>query len=105
MKVGVFMEQVEVVYQNNGFVITKHPGVRVYDDEVINEEDRIYRIKLLGTNQPTIDDCCELVYYLLLNKKYEHMFQKYKKKILEAVDKADKDGIRINKNMSIDKWM
>jgi len=105
VKVGNIMEQEKIVYQNNGFIITEHPRKREYENETINENDRIYRIALLGSNQPTIDDCCELVYYLLKNKVYEHKFKEYKSKILYAIERADKDGVRINRNMSMDSWM
>jgi len=83
------MEQEKIVYQNNGFVITEHPRNRNYNYSEINRRDRIYRIKINGINQPTIEDCAMLVYYLLKNKILEKPFQEYKEKILDAINKAE----------------
>ena len=79
----------KIVYQNNGFIITEHPRVRQYDVPEINKYDRIYRVKIVGTNQPTIDDVAKLVYYILKNKILENPFQEYKEKIFDAINKAD----------------
>ena len=92
MMVGIFMEQVKTVYENNGFSITEHPRKREYNDERINENDRIYRIHLrYGSNQPTIEDAAKLVYYLLVNKIYEGKFQEYKEIILDEIYQAERD--------------
>ena len=85
------MEQGKIIYQNNGFIITEHPRKRVYGDPVINKKDKIYRIQIIGINQPTIDDCAELVYYLLKNKIYYNKFLGYKDKILNAIKKAENE--------------
>ena len=85
------MVQGKIVYQNNGFIITEHPRVREYNDDEINEKDRIYRIQIIGINQPTIDDCAKLVYYLLKNKVKENKFQEYRMKILDVINKAKFD--------------
>jgi len=90
------MEQEKIVYQNNGFIITEHPRKREYYDEIINNMDRIYRIRIEDTNQPTIDDCAMLVYYLLYNKIKENKFQEYRIKILEAIHKAKFDRKKRN---------
>ena len=89
VKVGNIMEQEKIVYQNDGFIITEHPRKREYNDSEINRRDRIYRIKIVGTNQPTIDDCSKLVYYLLKNKIIESKFQEYKEIILDSINKAE----------------
>ena len=91
MKVGRDMEQEKIVYQNNGFIITEHPRKREYDDSEINRRDRIYRFKIVGTNQPTIEDCAKLVYYLLKNKILENPFQEYKEIILDAITQAENE--------------
>ena len=83
------MEQGKIVYQNNGFVITEHPRFRNYNIEEIQRKDRIYRINLDRTNQPTIEDVAMLVYYILKNKVLENPFQEYKEKILDAINKAE----------------
>ena len=83
------MEQGKIVYQNNGFIITEHPRKREYSDPIVVKSDKIYRIKLIGTNQPTIEDCAELVYYLLKNKIYYKKFLEYKIIILDAIKKAE----------------
>ena len=89
VKVGNIMGQEKIVYQNNGFIITEHLRKREYNDSEINRRDRIYRIKIDGSNQPTMDDCAMLVYYLLKNKILENPFQEYKEKILDAINKAE----------------
>ena len=84
------MEQGKIVYQNNGFIITEHPRVREYFNSEINDNDKIYRIKLLyNTNQPTIQDVGKLVYYLLKNKILENKFQEYKEIILDEINTAE----------------
>jgi len=83
------MVQGKIVYQNNGFIITEHPRKREYNNREINEYDRIYRIQITGINQPTIEDCAMLVYYLLKNKILEKPFQDYKEKIYDAINKAE----------------
>jgi len=88
--VGINMEQEKVVYKNGSFWITEHPRQRVYDDERINQNDKIYRIHINNCNQPTIEDAGRLVYYLLVNKIYEHKFQEYKEKILDEINKAER---------------
>ena len=91
MKVGRDMEQEKIVYQNNGFIITEHPREREYGDSEINRRDRIYRIKIVGTNQPTIEDCAMLVYFLLKNKILENKFYEYKDIIMDAINKAENE--------------
>lgn len=81
--------QGKIVYQNNGFIITEHPRKRDYVISEIQMNDRIYRIRLDGINQPTINDCAMLVYFLLKNKILEKPFQKYKEIILDAINKAE----------------
>ena len=89
VKVGNIMEQEKIVYQNNGFIITEHPRKREYSDSEINRRDRIYRIKIVDTNQPTIEDCAKLVYYLLKNKIIENKFYEYKDIIIDAINQAE----------------
>lgn len=83
------MEQGKIVYNNNGFSIIELPRKREYGIKEINDNDRIYRIRLLGDNQPTIEDVAKLVYYILKNKILENPFQEYKEIILDAINKAD----------------
>ena len=91
MKVGIYMEQGKIVYQNNGFIITEHPRKKVYHDSEINRRDKIYRFKIVGTNQPTIDDCAKLVYYILKNKILDNPFYEYKDKMLDAINQAENE--------------
>jgi len=83
------MEQGKIVYQNKGFTITEHPRIRDYGIPEINRKDRVYRIMLSGTYQPTIEDCAKLVYFLLKNKVVENKFYEYRDMILDAVYKAE----------------
>jgi len=85
------MAQGKIVYRNNGFIITEHPRKREYNDDEINEKDRRYRIQIIGINQPTIDDCAMLVYFILKNKIKENKFQEYRIKILNSINKAKFD--------------
>ena len=93
-KDGNIMEREKIVYQNNGFIITEHPRKREYNDGEIDRRDRIYRLKIIGTNQPTIEDCAKLVYYLLKNKVLENPFQEYKEIILDAINQAEQERFR-----------
>ena len=86
--VGINMEQGKTVYQNKGLIITEHNGVREYPDQLINKYDKIYRIKIVGTNQPTIEDAAALVFFLLRNKIKDTKFEEYKMIILDAINKA-----------------
>ena len=104
VKVGNIMEQEKTVYKNNGFIITEHPRKREYDDPLINKKDRIYRIKIIGTNQPTIEDCAELVYYLLKNKIYYKKFVEYKDIILNSIKRAENDREDDN-NGKLEDWI
>ena len=101
--VGNNLEQEKIVYQNNGFVITEHPRIKTYDDELLNENDKVYRIKIIGTNQPTFDDICETLFYLLKNKIYDGAFLQYKGKVLDTILKAEKER-SVNHN-KLDNWM
>jgi hypothetical protein len=87
--VGIIMEREKIVYQNNGFIITEHPRKRDYNIKEINDKDKIYRLKIIGTNQPTIDDICNLVFFILRNKVLDNPFYEYKDKILDAINKAE----------------
>jgi len=84
------MELGNIVYKNNGFIITEYPGVRQYDVSEIDRRDRIYRFQLnTKENQPTIEDVAMLVFFILKNKILENPFQEYKEKILDAINKAE----------------
>jgi len=85
------LEQGKIVYENNGFIITEHPRRRYYNNSEINRRDKIYRIQVTGVNQPSIEDCSMLVFYLLKNKILEIKFQEYKEKILDAIYKAENE--------------
>ena len=83
------MVQEKIVYQNNGFIITEHPRKREYFNSEINNKDKIYRFKILGTNQPTIEDVANLVFFILRNKVLDNPFYEYKDIILDAINKAE----------------
>jgi len=83
------MVQEKIVYQNRGFIITEHPRKREYGLKEINDKDRIYRLKIVGTNQPTIDDIANLVFFILRNKVLDNPFYEYKDKILDAINRAE----------------
>ena len=85
------MEQGKIVYQNNGFQILEYPRIRNYNIDEINRKDRVYRIRLIGDDQPTIEDCAKLVYYLLKNNVIENKFYEYKDMILDAIYKAENE--------------
>ena len=53
------------------------------------DNDKVYRIKINGVNQPTFDDLCEAIYYLLKNKVFDHAFLHYKDKVLDAINRAE----------------
>ncbi len=100
-----------VVYQNNGCNIYECPRKRQYNNPIINEYDRIYRFEIKGKNQPTIEDICQLVYYILKNKVLEKPFYKYKMMVIDAVCSAEAERLNINnipnKKMQtgMDSWM
>ena len=104
VKVGIELEQEKIVYQNRGLNILECGGVKPYRDEELAKLDNIYRIEINGRHQPTIDDLCELVYYIMMNKKYDKPFYEYKNKIISAINKADKDR-KIKYNTGIENWM
>ena len=91
MMVGVFMVQEKIVYENNGFVIVECNRMKHYDDPLLQQNDRVYRIRVTGTNQPTFDDICELLYYLLKNKIYYGAFVKYKDMVLNSIKRAENE--------------
>jgi len=88
-KVGIELEQGKIVYKNNNLIITEHPREREYNSSLINNNDRIYHIKTIGDNRPTIEDVCQIVYYILHNKVYYSKFLEYKRQILDAIHKAE----------------
>lgn len=83
------MVQGKIVYKNNGFIITEYPRKRDYYNREINKKDRIYRVTIMGTNQPTIDDIANLVFFILRNKVLDKPFYEYKDKILDAINRAE----------------
>jgi len=90
VKVGIYLEQGKIVYQNNGFKIIEYPTERYKNHKELND-DNIYHIKVNGENRPTFDDICEGVYYLLTNKNYEGAFMGYRNKVYSAINRAEKD--------------
>jgi len=85
----VCMVQERIVYENNGFTILECDRVKQYDLKILNDNDKVYRIKINGVNQPTFDDLCEAIYYLLKNKVFDHAFLHYKDKVLDAINRAE----------------
>ena len=85
------MVQEKIVYNNNGFQIIECPRLKEYSDSVLNDNDRVYRIRIIGMNQPTFDDICETLFYLLKNKVYDHAFEFYKQKVVDTLGRAADD--------------
>lgn len=84
----------KLIYHNNGFRIYECPRKKEYGISDIDENDKIYRVELLGRNQPTFDDVGWLVYYLIKNKVLPEARERYKKIILEFIEKAEIDAFK-----------
>ena len=96
-------DNIRTVYQNNlndfnSLKITEHPRIRNYNDETINNNDRIYRVTIIGEYQPTIEDVCQLVYYLLKNKILDYKYIEYKSMVLSSIKKAEMERVKEKDN-------
>ena len=97
------MELDKLIYTNNGFRIYQCPRQRLYPDEIINNEDHIYRIEIIGKHQPTIDDAMEIWYYLLLNKIYDNKFFEYGDKMISTFERARLKRLEIKTGREMNK--
>lgn len=90
------MEQGRTIYNNKGFEILEYPRYRDYLEypNRLNDEDKRYKIKITGENQPTFEDINKILFYLLSNKVLDGAFIIYKNKILETVDDAEFERIK-----------
>ena len=102
VKVGIYLEQGKIVYENHGFIIIEYPSERYKEDSDLGN-DKIYHIKVEGENRPTFNDICEALFYLLKNKIYDGAFNQYKGQVLDTILKAEKERKEINKQL--DEWM
>ena len=102
VKVGIYLEQGKIMYENNGFKILEYPSERYKDDDKFSN-DKIYHIKIDGENRPTFNDICMTLFYLLKNKIYDGAFNQYKGQVLDTIIKAERERKEINKQL--DEWM
>jgi len=88
-------ENINVVYANTigraSLEVLELPRQRIYNDDAINQHDRVYQIHTTGAYQLTIDDACRIVYYLLKNKIRDKPFKEYKYKINSAIYQAERE--------------
>lgn len=96
--VGIFMERGKIVYNNNGFQIIEYQSERYSRNSQLGA-DKIYHILVKGENRPTFEDICETLFYLLKNKIYDGAFLQYKGKVLDTINRAEKERVSINKQL------